>query len=163
MRKNDFGVDTRSTEKRDFLKRIGVLLGLAIFLTGLCSVAGVVFLIIGVRNEGIGVLRTFEFWMREFFWLVMLPAFAALVKIALDEKPFSVTLTWSIRIIGFLFVIGAAVFPRLEGYRSSGFEILSYKGVGFDGSFLLPGILLIILGNVIMAGFDMQREMDEIL
>lgn len=32
-----------------------------------------------------------------------------------------------------------------------------------DGKMLVPGILLIVLGNLVMAGFDMQKEMDEIL
>ena len=87
-----------------------------------------------------------------------------LVKILVDEKPFSKTLTWCIRIMGVMFMASAVIFPRLSGFQSSGFDIFaSGDFVLIDGKMLVPGILLIVLGNLVMAGFDMQKEMDEIL
>ena len=63
-----------------------------------------------------------------------------------------------------MFVAASIVIPRLGGYQSSGFEICSYGSfVLIDGMFLLPGLLLIVLGRIIMAGFVMQKELDEIL
>ena len=80
------------------------------------------------------------------------------------SKPFSGTLTWCIRIIGALFVLASLVIPRLDGYQPSDFRILSSGDfVLIDGSILIFGLLLIILGNIVMAGFSMQKEMNEIL
>lgn len=58
----------------------------------------------------------------------------------------------------------ALLLPRLQGYESSGFEILHFGDVTLiDGFILLPGLLLLILSSLIESGFTMQKEMDEIL
>lgn len=66
--------------------------------------------------------------------------------------------------IGVLLMAAAFLLPRLEGYRPSGFDIISSGDfVLIDGIEFLPGMLLIILSSMIKAGFAMQREIDEIL
>ena len=51
-----------------------------------------------------------------------------------------------------------------EGYQSSGYEFLSRGSfVLIDAAIFIPGLLFVILGNIIMEGFSMQKEMDEIL
>ena len=68
------------------------------------------------------------------------------------------------RVIGVLFVLGSFIIPRLSGYQSRGFEFFSFGGFVFtDGFILLPGLLTLILSRLIEAGFEMQREKDEIL
>ena len=105
-------------------------------------------------------------------YLCALCSFISLVKIAIDQKPFSKVLTCCIWIIGGMVTAASIVFPRLEGYQSSGFELFSgFKIFSFlggsrvliDGAILLPGLLLITLGFLIKAGFELQRDMDEIM
>ena len=150
--KNDFELDTQPKKKQDFLKRIRIWIGVAIFLTGAMTIAGIDYTVDMLFVKGIG--------KQEIASL----AFVLLIKILIDEKPFSSTLTKGIQFSGLLFVIASIVIPRLGGYQSSGFEICSYGSfVLIDGMFLLPGLLLIVLGRIIMAGFVMQKELDEIL
>lgn len=165
MERNDFRTDTAVQVKKDFIGRIGATFTAAIFLTGISFAAGVWGVAEGVRDCVWAESGAAPFVWKIFQTAIMLLIFLSLVKIAVDEKPFSKTLTWCIRIIGILLAAASAVMPRLEGYRSSGFEILSAGGGRplIDGAILLAGLLLIILGNIIMAGFYMQKEMDEIL
>lgn len=164
MKKNDFSVNTEVSPKKNFLKRTGGLFEAAIILTGICSVAGIVFPIQGIRHgiwQDIGMAA---FVTHELYYLIMLLAFVMLIKIAVDEKPFSVTLTRGIRAAGILLLAASVIIPRLQGYQLFGLVIFSNgRSALIDGNLLLPGILLVILGNLVKAGFDMQKEMDEIL
>lgn len=164
MNENDFYTNVAVFEKKDFLKRIGWILGIAIFLTGVFSIGGISGVIWEIQN---GALRGDgrAFLAREILMSVTgIIIFVSLIKIVIDEKPFSKTLTWSIRIIGILFVAASIIIPRLSGFQSSGFDIFSYgKFILIDGALLFPGLLLTILGNILMAGFEMQKDMDEIL
>ena len=55
-------------------------------------------------------------------------------------------------------------FPRLSGYRDSGFEIMHFGSVTLiDGSILMIGVLLLIFAGIIKEGFSMQKELDEVL
>ena len=66
--------------------------------------------------------------------------------------------------IGILLLTASFVIPRLEGYQSSGYEFLSRGSfVLIDAAIFIPGLLFVILGNIIMEGFSMQKEMDEIM
>ena len=66
--------------------------------------------------------------------------------------------------IGILLLTASFVIPRLEGDQSSGYEFLSRGSfVLIDAAIFIPGLLFVILGNIIMEGFSMQKEMDEIL
>ena len=162
--KNDFELDTQPKKKQDFLKRIRIWIGVAILLTGVMVIAGIYYTVEMLFVKGIGNQEIASFASREVYYLVILIAFALLIKILIDEKPFSSTLTKGIQFSGLLFVAASIVIPRLGGYQSSGFEISSYGSfVLIDGMFLLPGLLLIVLGRIIMAGFVMQKELDEIL
>lgn len=164
MKENDFELDISKYDKNDFLKRIGILLKIAIFLMGVSSAARLLGIVADVRQSAWNRIGMADFVWEMILFIIGIIVLGSLIKIVVDKKPFSKTLTWSIHIIGILLVITSLLLPRLNGYHSSGFEILSYKNAVFcDGYILLPGIVLIILGNVIMAGFDMQKEMDDIL
>lgn len=105
-----------------------------------------------------------EFAWRALIYLVLICCFVSLCRIAYDERPFSRTLVRCLRVIGGLFVLGSFIIPRLSGYQSRGFEFFSFGGFVFtDGFILLPGLLTLILSRLIEAGFEMQREKDEIL
>lgn len=162
--KNDFKTDTNQTGKKEFLHRMGGVFTCAIFLTGLCSAGGVYFLIRSIWERPWEEMGAAGFAWKAFLYLVMICAFVSLIKIAIDEKPFSRTLTYCVRVIGGLFVTAALLMPRLQGYEPSGFEILHFGNVTLiDGFILLPGLLLLILSSLIETGFTMQKEMDEIL
>ena len=165
MGDNIFKTDTKPKGKRDFLDRISVLYIAATLLTGICSIGGVIFLIRGVVSEMWREGGVSEFVRKGFFYLNTLFIWIALIKIAIDEKPFSKTLTWILRTIGILFLVASCIMPRLPGYQESGINIIWTKEFGTlcDGALLIPGLLLIIFSSIIRAGFDMQKEMDEIL
>lgn len=164
MDDNVFRADTATPRKKDFLKQIRIVLVVAIFLTGISALVGMIGIFNGIRES-----LWNEIGMAFFAWKILLSVstliiFIGLLKIAVDKKPFSKTLTWSIRIIGFLFVFASFMIPRLSGYQTSGFELFSSGSfVLIDGVIFVPGLVMIILGSIIMAGFTMQKEMDEIL
>lgn len=164
MRENDFYTNTAVYGKKNFLKRIRGILAIAIILTGICSAGCIWGIICEIQQEPWSGDEMDFFAKFILMSVTMIVLFISLIKIAVDEKPFSQTLTWGIRIIGILFSAASIIIPRIPGYQSSGFEIFSWNSfVLIDGALLLPGLLLIILGNIIMAGFEMQKEMDEIL
>ena len=163
MKENIFRTDSTQSEKKEFLKRIGAVFSLSIILTGIAGIAGAVSLI-GTAVDGVDQLCSAKAAWQILYTAVILLVFVSLIKIAIDEKPFSQTLTWTIRLIGIFFIAASVVIPRLSGYQSSGFEFFSSGSfVLIDLGVLLPGFLFVILANIIKAGFDMQREMDEIL
>ncbi len=164
MKENDFYTNTEASGKKDFLKRIRGILVLAIVLTGFCSLVCAGGLIFEIQEASGGGGRMDIVAKVMLICAAMIILFVSLIKIAIDKNPFSRTLTLGIRIIGILFSAGAIVIPRLSGFQSSGFDIFSWgRFVFIDGAFFLPGLLMIILGRIIMAGFEMQKEMDEIL
>ncbi len=164
MKENDFELDISIYNKHDFLKKIGILLKTAIFLTGVSSIISIGGIIVAVQQSVWNKIGVATFVWKIILSVIGILIFGSLIKILADKKPFSKTLTWSIRIIGILLVITSFLLPRLNDYQPSGFEIFAFKkGVLFDGYTFLSGIILIILGNVIMAGFEMQKEMDDIL
>lgn len=164
MKENDFNLDTTVREKQVFLKKIRIVFTAALFLTGVLSFLGLMMSAWGIKNR-----IWLQMGLADFVWnmvltAVMILVFVSLVKIAADEQPFSRTLTWSIRMIGILLLTASFVIPRLEGYQSSGYEFLSRGSfVLIDAAIFIPGLLFVILGNIIMEGFSMQKEMDEIL
>lgn len=164
MRSNDFKTDTEPITKRGFPEKVGFLLTVSIFLTGLCSAGGVWFLIRAIRDAVWNEMGMMAFARKSLTFLCIFCAFLSSVKIAIDEKPFSRTLSICLWIIGGLITAASLLFPRLPGYQSSGFELFSSNGfVLIDGMILMTGILFFILGSLIQAGFEMQQEMDEIL
>lgn len=164
MKDNDFRTDTNYVIKKKFSEKVGFLLIIAIFLTGFASIGGIWSIISIVRDGAWNELGTNAFAWRSLMFLCMFCAFIALIKIAIDEKPFSQTLSICFWIIGGLVTVASFMFPRLSGYQSSGFELFSSKNfVLIDGMILVVGILFIILGSLIKDGFEIQKEMEEIL
>lgn len=164
MEKNDFNLNSQKREMQDFNGKIGTLVSCAIFLTGIFLVSRLWFLGRMMITGMDGSMRFTAFAWQVLISASVLCCFISLVKIAVDRKPFSKVLTYCLWSVGGLFAAGAVIFPRLSDYQSSGFEIFSRGSfVLVDGMILLPGILLIIFGSLIKAGFEMQREIDEIL
>lgn len=164
MKDNDFRTDTDHVIRKKFSEKVNSLLTISIFLTGFCSIGGIWFFIRAVRDSSWNESGINAFAWRSLMFLCMFCAFIALVKIAIDEKPFSKTLSVCLWSIGTLVIAASVLFPRLPGYQSSGFELFSSKNfVLIDGMILVTGILFIILGSLIKAGFEMQKEMEEIL
>lgn len=164
MNTNDFQTNTDSGIRKTFSGRLKGLLAVSVFLTGFCSIGGTVFFIRAVRDGAWRDMGITPFAWKILIFLCMLCAFIALLRIAVEERPFSKTLSACVWLIGGLFTAASILFPRLPGYQSSGFELFSGKHfVLIDGTVLMAGILLLILGSLIKAGFEMQKEMDEIL
>ncbi|MBR3684044.1 MAG: helix-turn-helix domain-containing protein [Lachnospiraceae bacterium] len=104
-----------------------------------------------------------DFVQKEFSYLSMICIFISLIKILIDESPFSKTLSYCVRIVSVLYLVGSVLFPRLSGYQSSGFDIIKVGDfVLVDGNVLLFGLLLYIFGLLIQEGFKMQKELDAI-
>lgn len=164
MDNNDFETDTRVPSKRELLHRMNGVMICAIFLTGFCAIAGVIFFVKGIPGKAWLDMGVTGFARRALFYLVDLCALVSLLKIAIDEKPFSKTLTACIRVIAGLYLAASAVLPRLPDYQVSGFTLFWTRDFTLiDGTNLLTGLLLLILSCLIQAGFAMQKEMDEIL
>lgn len=159
MEKNDFEMDTLKERKRDFFKGIRGWMSLGIFLTGLLTFGGGDRYYSPGNSNGNRETSDGSFRNRILYILIVLIAFILLVKTMVDEQPFSTTLTRGFSFIGILFMLVSVLIPRMGGYRSSGIELCSY---GFfvlcDGVYLIPGILLIVLGRIIRAGFTCKES-----
>ncbi len=164
MNPNDFHTDTNGTHKKFFSRKLRVLIGFSIFLTGFATVGCIARLISDINTHTWAENGIMPFAWRILLLLCVFLSFISLVKIAADKKPFSKILSVAVQMIGGLFLLASVVFPRLPDYTSSGFELLS-KGtfVLIDGWILLPGLLLTILGRLINAGSKIQEEIDEII
>ena len=168
MKENVFKTDAGLPAKKTLSRRVNVLMGAAIILTGVCSAAGVRFFIGAVRDDLWNTMEHNLFAWKSLMFLCFFCIFIALAKMTIDmaiaEKPFSKTLSACLWCIGGLFLAASVLFPRLSGYQIAGFVIFS-KGsfVLIDGMVLVPGILFLILGSLIQIGFEMQKEIEEIL
>ncbi|MBQ2802005.1 MAG: DUF2975 domain-containing protein [Lachnospiraceae bacterium] len=100
----------------------------------------------------------------EFYYLSIICIFISLIKILIDESPFSKTLSYCMRIVSVLYLAGAVLFPRLSGYEPSRLRIFSSADfVLIDGAVLMFGAILYILSMLIEEGFKLQKELDEVL
>lgn len=159
MSKNDFHVDTTSPVNRRFVQKKQTLLGLALLLTVPQMFSAVIFPVIWILDAGKGVQHDpASIAANELYFLVMSVAGVAVLKMMFSEKPFSKTLVQCTRLEGVLIAAASAVFPLLPGYRGSGMTFFF-----FDGILLLPGILLIIMAELLKEAFAMQEELNEIL
>lgn len=135
-----------------------------IILTGIFSLSGIMFMVIGIINSIWEQIGMAAFVQQFILFLSIQCVFVSLIKMQWDSKPFSRILTRCISFIGMTFTISSFVVPRLSGYVSSGFELFSINSfVLLDGVLLTFGLLFIILSTLIKIAFKMQNEMDEVL
>ncbi len=160
MHKN---TENHPAEKKEFMKRIALPFGAALFLTGFYSIAGVISLFRPDIPYGAGSAFWIKAAPRLVFLASMLCAFAALIKAALDSRPFSRTLTVCMKIISVLYLALSFGLPRIPGY-STDFQVFGgTKGTLFDGIYLMVGVLLWLLAAVLQVGFEQQDDLDHTL
>lgn len=164
----DFIMDTKMEHSKNiFSKRMKITLWITVILTGFLSIGAVGSFFWAVVDRMWQEWGTAEFVLRELIHLCILICFISLIQVAVNGRkgrPFSKILVRCVWLIGGMFAAASIIIPRLEGYRSSGFEVLSSgENVFCDGSILFPGLLLIVLGGLLKAGLEMQREVDTIL
>ncbi|MDD2979606.1 MAG: DUF2975 domain-containing protein [Hespellia sp.] len=164
MDENIFTTDVEAKPKKSFSGGFKFLLGLGIFLTGLMNLVGIQFIVLGVIEQVWREMGMFEYVRQGILYLCLMCCFAFMVKIAVNERPFSNLLVRCVRIIGCLITISAFLLPRLSGYEDSGFVIMQFGSFTLiDGNMLMFGTLLLIFAGIIKEGFSMQNELDEVL
>ena len=164
MTNNDFTMDVTLKGKKAFILKVKRTLAFAILLTGVVSFSGIVFLVMGIINGIWNDIGMAIFIQKSIIYVSTVCIFIALIKMTVDTNPFSKTLTMCIKVIGLIFTASALLIPRLSGYVSSGFEIVSIGAfVLLDASLLTVGLLLLLLSALIKTAFEMQTEMDEVL
>lgn len=160
---NNFCVDTSRQEKKDFLKRVKTPLNIALFFTGIQTLAGFYYLIAGVVNTVWVETGVANFVMGSAQYIAIICIFACLVKLLIDEKPFSDTLTLCMKILSGLYMMEGFIFPRFDGYTTT-FQLFSWGNkVLLDGNLLTIGVVLYVLSMIIQEGFHTQKEMEEII
>lgn len=96
-------------------------------------------------------------------YIAVICIFASLVKLLIDEKPFSNTLTLCMKVLAVLYVLEAVIFPRFDGYTTT-FQLFSWGNKALlDGNLLTIGVVLYVLSMIIQEGFHTQKEMEEII
>lgn len=164
---NKFVIDTEGTKAGGWKlpRGIRIIVSFSTVFMGALSLMGISVAITEIQEKAWLSHGMCAFAWSLLYKAVMLACFIGLLKIARNKRaPFSKTLIYCVWTIGGLFLTASVVFPRLPGYSSSGFEFLSWGSFVFiDGAILLPGLLFLIFGSLIKAGFEMQREIDEIL
>ena len=76
----------------------------------------------------------------------------------LSDKTFSKTLVQCTRLEGYLIAVASVIFPLLPGYQASGSTFFFC-----DLVLLLPGVLLIIMAELLKEAVAMQKELNEVL
>lgn len=160
---NDFQTSNESRGKKDFMERIRGVIGLALVLTALETIAGI-WIIIDTLMHNISRFANASFVSNLIFYVIIACVFVSLLQMTIEEKPFSRTFVRCMNIIGVILCAAAILIPRLSEYHSSGLDIISVgKFVFCDGTYLTLGLLFLILARLLKTGFEMQKEMDEIL
>lgn len=164
---NDFAVDTQKEGRKRTPRRLKVLLGLSLVVTGVAALDCLWSLPWMIKAREWEEAGAVAFAGRILFVFTILISFAGLICIAKDlnaGKMFSGTLARCVLLLGVIYTAASVWVPRLSGYHSSGYEILSSDAfVLIDGTILLPGLLLLVLGSLIREGARMQKEQEEIL
>ena len=164
---NDFAVDTQKEGRKRTPRRLKVLLGLSLVVTGFAALGCLWSLPWMIKAREWEEAGAVAFAGRILFVFTILISFAGLICIAKDlhaGRMFSGTLVRCVLLLGVIYTAASVWIPRLSGYHSSGYEILSSDAfVLIDGTILLPGLLLLVLGSLIREGARMQKEQEEIL
>lgn len=139
-----------------------LLLGIGIFLSGFISVP-FLFLFTGWCKGLANITEPFEFiWKLKviLFYFIIFLCFIMLVSIAISRKPFNSVLYRFGIVIGILVTASAFVLPRIEGYDAN-IQILSYEGhFVADGSYLLVGLLILVMALLMRYGYKYQNNSD---
>lgn len=158
MEKGIFKLDTKKSIKKNFLERIKIPFYGALLLTGIFSAMGIMMVISALISHKWKVMGVAQFVQIMFSYLIIICIFISLIKILIDEKPFSKTLCSCMRIISLLYIGAAILFQFLPGYESSGNTIFFV-----EAEMLLKCLLIYVFSILIEEGFKMQKELDEIL
>ena len=164
MDENIYTTNVEMKPQKPFSRGFGFLLGLGIFLTGFVSIPGVLFVVMGIGEQAWKEMGMCQFVTLAVWYACILCCFVFMIKIKIDQTYFSKLLVRCVRIIGGMVTASSFIFPRLSGYRDSGFEIMHFGSITLiDGSILMIGVLLLIFAGIIKEGFSMQKELDEVL
>ena len=82
----------------------------------------------------------------------------SVLKMMLSDKTFSKALVQCTRLEGYLIAVASVIFPLLPGYQASGSTFFFC-----DLVLLLPGVLLIIMAELLKEAVAMQKELNEVL
>lgn len=125
--------------------------------------AGFYYLIAGVVNSVWLEVGISNFVMGSAQYIAIICIFLCLVKLLIDEKTFSDTLTLCMKILSALYMIEGVIFPRFDGYTTT-FQLFSWGNKTLlDGNLLTVGVVLYVLSMIIQEGFHTQKEMEEII
>ena len=164
MEDNDFITDNHKDIKKKFPLKLKILLGCGIFFTApSLAIFGV--LLMPFQEDFGKRYSSYGFAVLLLAELGYFICFISLITIAAKKQYFTKMLTRCVKSIGALFMAASLVLPRLSGYHGSNFEIIT-NGKGFtlmDGLPLVVGIVILIFSYLLQYGFEMQKEMDEIL
>ena len=157
--KNDFRVDTTAPAEKKFIQKKQGLLGLALLLTVPYMFSAVYFPVRWLLDAENSVMHNAAMLAgNELYFLVMSIAGISIFRMMTSDKTFSKTLTQCTRLEGVLLAAASVVFPFLPGYQASGSTFFFS-----DMALLLPGVLLLILAELLKEAFEMQKEQTEIL
>ena len=159
--KNDFCVDTSKQAKKEFLKKIEKPLNIALLLTGIETVAAILYFVNGIRNVAWNEMGISNFVIQGVHYLSIICVFVFLIMLLVDEKPFSHTLSRCVRMISYFYLLGSFVFPRLPGFETNYNILKAGSFTLFDGNTLILGLLLYIFSIIIYEGFAVQKEIEE--
>ena len=96
---NNFQVDTSKQVKKDFLKKTEIPLGIAFLLTGIETVAAILFFIKGISGAVWNEMGVYEFAVKSLHFASIVCIFLCLIKLIVDGKPFSHSFSICTRII----------------------------------------------------------------
>ena len=140
-----------------------LVLGIGIFLTGVCFI----FLLGTLTLGGINMLwsspQAYFVAKTLLFLFTMSMVCIGLCIIAFKKNPFSATISMLGRIVGIIWIVVSFILPRMEGFVGSFVIFSNGKGALMDGETLITGIILIIFSYILHYGYQYQKIQDEII
>lgn len=155
----------KNQQEEVFQGKFGALLSFSIFFTGIISLMGIAYGVMGIRGK---IWETPDkmtnYWNNLLFFLIIICCFVMLIKMAIDEKPFSSALSKGIHLIGILLLGAAFLFPHLDGFQSSGFQLLAIgEKYYIEGRYFMEGLLFLLFARILKYGLEYQKEIETLL
>ena len=100
MKPNDFDTNISVKHSKTFSTRMRILLFLALLMTGLISIVGIIQIVLCLKEHIWQSTDVLPFAWNTLFFLCIFCCFVSLLKIALSDQPFYKSLVLCVQMIG---------------------------------------------------------------
>ena len=136
---------------------------LCLIFTGLCAIQAVVNITQWTLWQAWNIMGAAKFLYHLTWNVAILIFFFTILFLYWSHKPFNRVLAKGIYIIGLLFILVSFIVARISpaGFIPSGIFFMRWHDfVLADGSYLILGVICILIASIFRAGYRLQNEVD---